>query len=65
MQSNTVDQKLAILFDNYKDRQYARDAQRDVDTIRTKAKNWGLGITTGAFVLNEVARMSMRSRKLV
>lgn len=63
MHNETVDRKVSVLFDNYKDKAYARDAQADIARIRNRAANVGLGVTTGAFVLNEVIRMSMRSRK--
>jgi len=63
MQSALVDRKVSTIFDNYKDRAYAREAQADIEAIRNRASNLGLAMTTGAFVLNEVARMSMRTRK--
>ena len=63
MQSDTVDKKIRILFDHYKETAYARDAQKEVDAIRTSATKWGMSISTGAFVANEFARVSMRSRK--
>ena len=63
MQGELVDKKIRILFDNYKDTHYAREAQKEVDQIRTSANKWGMGISTGAFVANELARVSMRSRK--
>ena len=63
MQSEIVDKKIQILYDNYRDNTYARDAQKEVDQLRTSASKYGLAITTAAFLANEVARMSMRSRK--
>jgi hypothetical protein len=63
MQNEIVDKKVSILFNNYKEKAYAREAQLDIESFRNKASNLGLAVTTGAFVLNEVVRMSMRSRK--
>ena len=63
MTSEIVNRKLSLIYDNYQEKSYAREAQKDVEGLRNKASNLGLGITLGAFVLNEVARMSLRSRK--
>ena len=63
MESATVDRKIQILYDNYRDNAYAENAQKEVEQIRYDAKWWGAAITTGAFVANEFARLSMRSRK--
>jgi len=61
MENPTVDRKISILYDNYRDNHFAENAQRDVEAIRRSATVWGAGITTGAFVANEFARLSMRS----
>ena len=37
--------------------------QQEVEAMRTNAYYLGGGITTAAFVANEFARLSMRSRK--
>ena len=63
MQSDTVDRKIKIIFDHYNNSSYAKHAQEDIEQIRNRATNWGLGITTGAFIANEFVRMTMRSRK--
>jgi len=65
MENTTVDKKIAILYDNYRDNTYAENAQKEVEAIRKSATVWGAGITTGAFVANEFARLTMRSRKLL
>lgn len=58
-----VDKKLSVLFDRYRDRDVAANAQKEVEEIRRRALTVG-GVTTGAaFVLNELTRLSMRSRK--
>ena len=63
MQNQIVDRKVSILFENYRDKAYAKDAQREIEDIRNRASNVGLGMTTGAFILNEAVRMSSRTRK--
>lgn len=63
MQSQLVDKKLAIIFDRYKDRDFAANAQKEVEDIRRKAYRVGALTTGAAFVLNEAARLTMRSRK--
>jgi len=58
-----VDKKIQVIFDNYKDNIYAKNAQKDVEKTRRKALGIGATLSTMAFVGNEVARLSMRSRK--
>ena len=60
---SSIDKKLSILFDKYRDRDFAANAQKEVEEIRRKALNLGAGTTAAIFVLNELARLSMRSRK--
>lgn len=60
---STIDKKLAILYEKYRDRDFANNAQKEVEEIRKRALNVGAITTFGAFVLNEVSRLSMRSRK--
>ena len=55
--------KIQIVYDNYRDNLYAKNAQQEVEAMRTKASKVGAGITTAGFVANEIARVSMRSRK--
>lgn len=63
MQQQLIDKKLSVLFDRYRDRDFAANAQKEVEEIRKRALTVG-GVTTGAaFVLNELTRLSMRSRK--
>ena len=61
---SSIDKKLSILFDKYRDRDLAANAQKEVEEIRRKALNLGAGTTAAIFVLNELARLSMRSHKL-
>ena len=63
MQNEVVDKKIQVIFDNYKDNFYAKNAQQEVEDLRRKAVKLGAGISTAAFVGNEMARLTMRSRK--
>ena len=36
---------------------------RDVEGLRTSSQNLGLAVSVAAFGLNEVARLTLRSRK--
>jgi t-SNARE complex subunit (syntaxin) len=63
MQAQLIDKKLAILYDKYRDRHFAANAQKEVEDIRRTALKVGAATTAGAFILNEVSRLSMRSRK--
>lgn len=63
MQTQLTDKKLSIIFDRYRDRDFARNAAKEVEDIRRKALTVGAATTAGAFVLNEFARLTMRSRK--
>jgi len=63
MQTQLVDKKLSVIFDKYRDRDYAANAQKEVEAIRHRALTVGATTTGAAFVLNEVARLSLRSRK--
>lgn len=65
MQNEVVDRKIQVIFDNYKDSIYAKNAQEEVEILRRKAVKLGAGISTAAFVTNEFARLTMRSRKFV
>ena len=58
-----IDKKLAILYEKYRDRDFANNAQKEVEEIRRRALTVGAVTTFGAFVLNELSRLSMRSRK--
>lgn len=63
MQTSLIDKKLSVIFDKYRDRDYAANAQKEVEAIRRRALTVGATTTGAAFVLNEVARLSLRSRK--
>ena len=63
MQDPLVDKKIQVLYDNYSDNLYAKNAQQEVEALRRKATYTGAGITAAAFIGNEVARLTLRSRK--
>ncbi len=60
---SSIDKKLSIIFDKYRDRDFAANAQKEVEVIRRRALQVGAGSTAAIFVLNELARLSLRSRK--
>lgn len=64
MQTLTMDKKLSVLFDRYKDRDFAANALKEVEDIRRKALLVGGTITLGAFVANEAIRLTMRTRNI-
>ena len=63
MTAQLIDKKLSILFDKYRDRDFAASAQKEVEEIRRHSLTVGGATTGAAFVINELARLSMRSRK--
>ena len=63
LSQSSIDKKLSLLFDKYRDRDFVANAQKEVEDIRRKALNVGAGSTAAIFVLNELARLSLRSRK--
>ena len=63
MQNSVVDQKAKILFDKYYDSEFVCTTQREVEDIRNRATTIGIFTSFAAFGLNEVARLTMRSRK--
>lgn len=50
-----------MLYDNYRDSLYAKNAQQEVEAMRRKASYTGAGITAAALLGNEVARLTLRS----
>ena len=63
MQNEVVDKKIRVIYDNYRDSLYAKNAQQEVEGLRRSAVYLGAGISTVAFLGNEAARLAMRSRK--
>ena len=63
MQNVVVDQKVQQLYERYRDQEQVATSQRDIEDIRNKASTMGLMTSIALFGLNEVARLTMRSRK--
>ena len=63
MQNAVVDQKVQQLYQRYRDQEHVATSQRDIEEIRNKASTMGLMTSIALFGLNEVARLTMRSRK--
>ena len=63
MQNAVVDQKVQQLYERYRDQEHVATSQRDIEDIRNKASTMGLMTSVALFGLNEVARLTMRSRK--
>ena len=63
MQNAVVDQKVQQLYERYRDQEHVATSQRDIEDIRNKASTMGLMTSVAIFGLNEVARLTMRSRK--
>lgn len=61
MADQVVDKKIQIIYDNYRDNTYAKNASEEVEALRRKATYTGAGITASAFIANEVARLTLRS----
>ncbi len=62
-EDSSIDNKLMTLWQNYADNNQVATSLRDVETMRTSAQNLGLMVTIATFGLNEVARLTLRSRK--
>ena len=65
MQTAVVDQKVQQLYQRYRDQEHVATSQRDIEEIRNKASTMGLMTSIALFGLNEVARLTMRSRKFL
>ena len=53
------------LWQLYADNQQVATSLRDVESLRNQATNLGVAVSVAAFGLNEVARLTLRSRKSV
>ena len=58
-----VDQKTLLLNEKYGDNVYVATTMRELEDIRNQATNLGILTSLSAFGLNEVARLTLRSRK--
>jgi hypothetical protein len=54
---------LATLFDRYGDQDFVANAAKEVEKIRRDADKFGAIITASAFGFNEIARLTLRTRK--
>ena len=59
--SSTIDQKLNVLFDLYKDSDFAANATKEVEAIRRHALLTGALTSGGLIALNEFVRLTCRS----
>lgn len=59
----TLDSKIMKMWELYSDNQQVATSLRDVESMRTSALNLGIMTSIAAFGLNEVARLTLRSRK--
>ena len=58
-----ADQKALILNQKYGDNEYVATTMRELEQLRSQATNYGLITSIAVFGLNEVARLTLRSRK--
>ena len=63
--SSTIDSKISALYDNYRDSDFAANAQKEVDDIRRKSFLVGATTSALAFAGNEFIRLSMRTRTIL
>lgn len=59
----SIDSKVMTLWKLYADNNMVATSLRDVEGLRTSSQNLGLAVSVAAFGLNEVARLTLRSRK--
>jgi hypothetical protein len=62
MDSKLVDSKLQVIYDRYRDRSFAENAQKEVESFRKQSFLVGMTTSVLAFVGNEFIRLTMRSR---
>lgn len=62
-EDSAVDSKLMTLWKLYADNHQVATSLRDVEDLRTSSQNLGIAVSLTAFGLNEVARLTLRSRK--
>ena len=64
-QDSSVDGKIMTLWELYADNQQVATSLRDVEEMRNGATNLGIAASIAAFGLNEVARLTLRTRKFI
>lgn len=60
MDSKLVDSKLQVLYDKYRDRAFADNAQKEVENFRKQSFLVGMTTSVVAFAGNELIRLTMR-----
>lgn len=61
--TSALEDKIKTLYELYYDNSFAANTSSDVSNLRRSADNFGLLISISAFSMNEVARLTLRSRK--
>lgn len=61
--SCATNQRLQTLYEKYHDQEFAANATKEVEQMRQNAFNSGVFVTAFAFGANELARMTLRTRK--
>ena len=61
--SNAVDVKAHTLGKLYSDQDFAQSTMKEVEDIRKEANNMSIAATIAIFSINEMARLTLRSRK--
>ena len=61
---SAIDSKVMTLWKLYADNHQVATSLRDVENLRSSSQNLGVAVSLTAFGLNEVARLTLRSRKL-
>ena len=64
-QDSSLDGKIMTLWELYADNQQVATSLRDVEEMRNGATNLGIAASIAAFGLNEVARLTLRTRKFI
>lgn len=64
-QDSSIDGKIMTLWELYADNQQVATSLRDVEEMRNGATNLGIAASIAAFGLNEVARLTLRTRKFI
>lgn len=59
----SIDKKCAELIQLYGDNTHVSTSLKDIEQMRSSAQNLGIAVSVAAFGLNEVARLTLRSRK--
>lgn len=61
--SDSIDTKAHILGKLYSDQEYAQSTMKEVEEIRAEANKMAMATTVAIFGLNELARLTLRTRK--